>query len=53
MADFSENTYERSEGMTDKQYVDHLRDLLEIAKSCKNLQAFIVKLETKISSFGR
>lgn len=41
------------EGMTDKQYLDHLRDLLEIAKGCNSLQEFVVKLETKIETYGK
>ena len=52
MADFLENTDERSDGMTDKQYLDHLRDLLEIAKGCSTLQEFITKLETRIATYG-
>ena len=41
------------DGMTDRQFVDHLRDLLLIAKSCSDLEDFIAKLKEKISSFGR
>ena len=52
MADFSKNTDERSDGMTDKQYLDHLRELLDTAKSCSTLQEFIKKLEARISSYN-
>lgn len=44
---------EGGEGMTDRQFVHHLRELLAIAKSCKDLQEFIHKLEELISSYER
>ena len=46
-------TNEGGEGMTDRQFVHHLRDLLIIAKSCANLEEFIKELEKMISSFDR
>ena len=52
VAEFLEE-HEGGEGMTDKQFVNHLRDLLDIARACKNLEEFIAKLEEKISSYGR
>lgn len=41
------------DGMTDRQFVNHLRDLLLIAKSCADLEEFTQKLDQMISSFDR
>lgn len=43
--------YEGGDGMTDRQFLHHLRELLTVAKSCKTLEEFIEKLEEMISSY--
>ena len=46
-------TYEGSDGMTDKQFLDQLRSILTIAKKSKSLQEFIKELEDKISKYDQ
>ena len=45
------NSCEGGDGMTDRQFLHHLRELLEVAKSCKDLSEFTKKLEDLISSY--
>ncbi len=40
-------------GMTDKQFLHHLIELLEVAKSSANLGEFIKKLENMISQYNQ
>ena len=44
---------ENVQGMTDLQFLDHLRDLLIIAEKCKDLDEFKEFLKTKIEVFEK
>ena len=44
-------TNERNESMTDKQYLNHLYEILTIAKKSNSLDDFINEFQTMISKY--
>ena len=42
-----------SHEMTDKQFKNHLRELLALAKKCENLEEFIKSLEESIKNYNK
>lgn len=46
------NLNEGSEGMTDKQFLHHLKELLALAKRSNNLDEFIAELEKLIATYS-
>ena len=45
------NTDKEGNGMTDRQFLNHLEEILEIAKSCQDIKEFIHKLENLIEKY--
>ncbi len=51
MADKKITVESEADGMTDKQFLNHLCELLELAKRSENLQEFIKTLEKLIAEY--
>ena len=46
------NTDKEGNGMTDRQFLNHLEEILEIAKSCQDIKELIKKLESLIEKYN-